>query len=37
VAEKVGAQFECIARNRLVIHGVPVAAAVHSFVPSAGR
>ena len=34
VAETVGGQFECVARNRLVIHGVPVAAAVYSLVPS---
>jgi RimJ/RimL family protein N-acetyltransferase len=34
VAEKAGAQFECLARNRLVIHGAPLAAAVHSLVPS---
>jgi ribosomal-protein-serine acetyltransferase len=34
VAEKAGAQFECVARNRLIIHGVPLAAAVHSLVPS---
>ena len=34
VAEKVGAQFECIARNRLLIHGNPSAAAVYSLVRS---
>jgi len=34
VAEKAGAQFECLARNRLIIYGVPFAAAVHSMVPS---
>ena len=34
VAEKAGAQFECRARNRLVIHGMPVVAAVYSLVPS---
>ena len=33
VAEKAGAQFECLARNRLVINGVALAAAVHSLVP----
>ena len=33
VAEKAGAQFECVARNRLLIRGVPLAAAVYSFVP----
>lgn len=37
VAEKAGAQFECLARNRLVIHGAPFAAAVHSLVPSGFR
>jgi len=35
VAERAGATFECVARNRLCIHGVPTAAAVHSFVPGA--
>jgi len=33
VAERAGAQLECIARNRLIIAGVPLAAAVHSLVP----
>jgi len=33
VAEKIGARFECIARNRLVLHGVPCAAAMYSLVP----
>jgi len=33
VAEKAGAKFECIARNRLVIHGAPVAAAIYSLIP----
>ena len=33
VAEKAGAVFECIARNRLVIRGKPHAAAVYSLVP----
>ncbi|HYD96977.1 MAG TPA: GNAT family protein [Noviherbaspirillum sp.] len=33
VAEKLGATFECVARNRLVIKGTPVAAAVYSLVP----
>jgi RimJ/RimL family protein N-acetyltransferase len=33
VAEKAGATFEGLARNRLVIGGVPVVAAVHSLVP----
>jgi len=33
VAEKVGAKFECIAQNRLVVRGQPVAGAVYSLVP----
>jgi RimJ/RimL family protein N-acetyltransferase len=33
VAEKTGALLECIARNRLVLHGVPCRAAVYSLVP----
>jgi len=33
VAEKAGATFECVARNRLVIKGRPVAAAVYSLTP----
>ncbi|HZW23269.1 GNAT family protein [Noviherbaspirillum sp.] len=33
VAEKLGATFECIARNRLLVNGTPVAAAVYSLVP----
>ncbi|NKI94644.1 GNAT family N-acetyltransferase [Rhizobacter sp. SG703] len=33
VARKLGAQFECLARNRLVIRGNPVSAWVHSLVP----
>jgi len=33
VAEKSGATLECIARNRLVVGGRPVAAAVHSLTP----
>jgi len=33
VAEKLGATFECVARNRLVHNGVPFAAAVYSLVP----
>jgi len=33
VAEKIGATFECIARNRLVVGGKPVAAAVYSLIP----
>jgi ribosomal-protein-serine acetyltransferase len=32
-AERAGAQFECVARHRLVIHGVPHAAAVYSLIP----
>lgn len=40
VAEKIGAGFECIARNRLILRGRPVPAAVYSLVPesfSVGR
>ena len=33
VAEKVGAVFECIARNRVRVHGKPQPAAIYSFVP----
>ena len=33
VAEKAGAIFECVARNRLLINGRPTAAAVYSIVP----
>lgn len=33
VAEKVGAKFESIARNRLVMHGVACAAALYSLLP----
>jgi RimJ/RimL family protein N-acetyltransferase len=36
VAEKVGAQFECIARNRLIVNGRPRAAAVYSLIPDRG-
>ncbi len=32
-AEKIGARLESIARNRLVLHGVPVNAAMYSLVP----
>jgi ribosomal-protein-serine acetyltransferase len=34
VARKIGARFECIARNRLVLHGKSVAARVYSLVPT---
>jgi ribosomal-protein-serine acetyltransferase len=34
VAMKAGARFECVARNRLVIAGNPVAASVFSLLPS---
>jgi len=34
VAQKVGATFECVARNRLVVAGRPHAAAVYSLVPA---
>ncbi|MCH8620884.1 GNAT family N-acetyltransferase [Undibacterium sp. TS12] len=33
VASKLGAQLECMARNRLLVGGVPVRAAVHSLLP----
>ena len=33
VAERAGAIFECIARNRLLVGGRPTAAAVYSMVP----
>ena len=33
VAEKVGAVYECIARNRLIANGRPVLAAVYSITP----
>ena len=33
VAETIGAEFECIARNRLILRGRPVPAAVYSLVP----
>ena len=33
VAKKLNAQLECMARNRLMVGGVPVAAAVHSLLP----
>lgn len=33
VAKGLGATFECIARNRLFVHGKPMAAAVYSLVP----
>lgn len=33
VAEKLGAHFECLARNRILLKGVPEAAAVYSLVP----
>ena len=34
VAEKAGAAFECLARNRLILRGAPVTAAVYSLIPS---
>jgi RimJ/RimL family protein N-acetyltransferase len=34
VAERAGATLEGVARNRLLLHGTPVAAAVHSLVPA---
>lgn len=33
VAEKVGAKFECIARNRLIYRGSPYDAVVYSLLP----
>ncbi len=33
VARRAGAQFECLARNRLFIHGRPVPALVFSLTP----
>jgi ribosomal-protein-serine acetyltransferase len=33
VAEKVGCQFECVARNRLLYRGNPYNAAVYSLLP----
>ena len=33
VAEKVGAVFECISRNRVMVHGKPQPAAIYSLVP----
>lgn len=33
VARKCGAQLECIARNRLQLHGIPVPASVFSVIP----
>jgi ribosomal-protein-serine acetyltransferase len=33
VAVKAGAVHECLARNRLLVHGVPVAAHVFAFTP----
>lgn len=36
VALKAGAELECIARNRLLVHGQPVAAAVYSLIPAGG-
>ena len=37
VADKVGAVFECVARNRILVHGRPQAAAVYSPVPEQYR
>lgn len=36
VAEKLGAEYEGIARNRLLLHGTPIPAAVYSLVPDVG-
>jgi ribosomal-protein-serine acetyltransferase len=32
VAEKAGALFECVAQGRLIVHGIPRAAAIYSIV-----
>ena len=37
VAQKCGAEFECLARNRLIVGGVPVTAAVYSLIPPSSR
>jgi RimJ/RimL family protein N-acetyltransferase len=37
VAEKIGATFECIARNRLVLFDAPIDAAVYSLIPGQAR
>lgn len=34
VAESIGARFEGIARNRILVRGMPMDAAVHAIVPS---
>lgn len=34
VAEKLGAQFECLARHRLLVQGRPTTAAIYSLIPS---
>jgi ribosomal-protein-serine acetyltransferase len=33
VARKAGGMFECVARNRLMIHDVSMPASIYSFVP----
>lgn len=33
VAVKAGGVFECVARNRLIVDGRPVAAAIYSLIP----
>ena len=33
LAEKIGAQFECVAQNRLVLRNQPCAAAVYALLP----
>ena len=37
VADKIGATFECIARNRLVLFEAPIDAAVYSLIPGQAR
>lgn len=34
VAEKLGAKLECVARNRIVLHGKPSDAILYSLIPS---
>ena len=36
VAEKVGAEFEGIARNRILMRGTAIPAAMYSLIPAAG-
>jgi len=36
VAERAGATHECVARNRLIVNGVPTSAHVYSILPNDG-